>query len=232
MSRWFRLHDELVDDPKVQCLPDALFRALINLWCITSQNDGQLPPVDAMAFKLRLKPVRVAAIITSLTEAGLIVEDEAGTHPHNWNGRQYKSDVTDPTAPQRMQRYRNKRKAVTPNTVTHTVTVTPNRAETEQNTEPEAEQNSSQLPSPVDSKVLSIGEVKREASPPKHCAQNREKTRVYIEKGTPEWEAYAADYRATTGKEPNVNSNGGKWFKTQGQASSDGLDIPSYLRRA
>lgn len=100
-----------------------------------------------------------------------------------------------------------------------------------QKLEPDSEPVS-QLPSPKESKNLSIGEVKREASPPKHCAQNKEKTRVYIVKGTPEWDAYAADYRATTGEEPNTNPNGGKWFKTQGQASSDGLDIPTYLRRA
>lgn len=132
MSRWFRLHDELVDDPKVQCLPDALFKALINLWCITSQNDGSLPSIDAIAFKLRMKPQKVGAVMRDLRTAGLIVDDDDGVRPHNWDGRQYKSDVTDPTAPERMKRYRKNRNAVTSNTVTQTVTVTPTRAETEQ----------------------------------------------------------------------------------------------------
>ena len=75
-------------------------------------------------------------------------------------------------------------------------------------------------PSPKDRKIISIGEGKREASAPRHGATSSEAGgRVYVVKGTPEWDAYAADYRVATGKEPNVNSSGGRWFKTVGEAS-------------
>ena len=46
MTRWFRVYDDLVDDPKVQRLDPSLFKALINLWCLTSANGGVLPPID------------------------------------------------------------------------------------------------------------------------------------------------------------------------------------------
>lgn len=79
----------------------------------------------------------------------------------------------------------------------------------------------SPLPSQREDKILSIGEAKSEARPPRHCATTpKDGGRVYVVKGTPEWEAYAADYRAAHGREPNVNPHGGKWFKTMGEASA------------
>lgn len=88
-----------------------------------------------------------------------------------------------------------------------------------------ASQNASQtpppspLPSPSKIKNLSC-DAKREArSPPRHGKTNRAGGRVYVVKGTPEWEAYADDYRRLRGIEPNVNPHGGRWFKTLGEAS-------------
>jgi hypothetical protein len=124
MSRWFRVYDDLVDDPKVQRLPDASFKALVNLWCLASQNGGRLPPIEDICFKLRIKPDKGAALIAGLKNAGLIDEDETGDAPHNWNGRQFKSDVSN----DRVKRHRERKC-----NVTDTVTVTP--PDTEQNTE-------------------------------------------------------------------------------------------------
>jgi hypothetical protein len=131
MSRWWRAYDEAVDDPKLQKLPGELFKAWFNLCCITSQNDGVLPDIDAVAFKLRTTAAKAKQTIEKLKEAGLIDEEEGVTEPHNWRGRQYKSDVTDATAAERMRRYRKNRNGVTANTVT--VTLTRDRADTEQN---------------------------------------------------------------------------------------------------
>ena len=110
MTRWFRVYDDLVDDPKVQRLDPPLFKTLINLWCVTSTNDGVLPPIDEIAFKLRIKPQKAQRVLDRLKTEGLIEDDETGTHPHNWAGRQYKSDVGDPTAAQRMRRHRNRQR--------------------------------------------------------------------------------------------------------------------------
>jgi hypothetical protein len=84
----------MVDDPKVQRLPDALFKALINLWCLASKNDGTLPPADEIGFKLRMKPEKVATMLTTLLDKGLLDEFETALRPHNWRNRQYKSDVS------------------------------------------------------------------------------------------------------------------------------------------
>lgn len=127
MSRWFRLYDDLVDDPKIQRLPGETLKALLNLWCLASQNDGLLPAADDIAFKLRMKPAKVAKLLSVLGECGLIDSDEEGLRPHNWNARQYKSDVTDPTAPLRQKAYRERIK-----NRNATVTDTDTRTETEQ----------------------------------------------------------------------------------------------------
>lgn len=119
MTRWFRVYDGLVDDPKVQRLELSLFKALINLWCLTSVNRGVLPPIDEIAFKLRTKPEKAQRILDVLKGAGLFEDDDTGTHPHNWQRRQHKSDVEDPTAVERMRRYRNKQRN---NNVTKPVT--------------------------------------------------------------------------------------------------------------
>jgi DNA-binding transcriptional ArsR family regulator len=134
MSRWFRVHDELVDDPKIQRLPGETVKALLNLWCLTSQNGGLLPAAGDIAFKLRMTPAKVAKLLSVLGECGLIDSDEDGLRPHNWNVRQYKSDVTDPTAAARQKAYRDRNKNRDANR-NDTVTVTDTRAETDNRTE-------------------------------------------------------------------------------------------------
>lgn len=134
MSRWFRVHDELVDDPKIQRLPGETVKALLNLWCLSSQNDGMLPAADDIAFKLRMTPAKVVKLLSVLGECGLIDSDEDGLRPHNWNARQFKSDVTDPTAASRQKAYRERNKNRNGDR-NATVTVTDTRAETEQITE-------------------------------------------------------------------------------------------------
>lgn len=136
MSRWFRVHDDLVDDPKVQRLSGDMVKALLNLWCLASQNDGMLPAADDIAFKLRMTPSKVAKLLSVLGECGLIDSDEEGVRPHNWNARQYKSDVTDPTAALRQKSYRDRNKNRDGDR-NATVTVTDTRADTEQITDTE-----------------------------------------------------------------------------------------------
>jgi len=121
MSRWFRFYDDAVNDPKLLRLPDDLFRAWVTLLCIASKNEGVLPPAEDIALALRIKPAKVCEWITKLVRGGLI--DQAGNSfaPHNWKGRQYKSDVST----DRVKRFRNGKRNV---------------SETASETAPEAEQ--------------------------------------------------------------------------------------------
>lgn len=107
MSHWWRAHDEAIDDPKLLLLSDRAHRAWFNLCCLTSANGGTFPNVKVILLKLRLSKVRLASVLAELKEAGLIDEDEAGVRPHNWNGRQFKSDVSTERVKQYRERQRN-----------------------------------------------------------------------------------------------------------------------------
>ncbi len=104
--RWLRLYDDVLDDPKVQQLPPALFKHWINLLCLASKSDprGSLPSVADVAFRLRLPTGKVSVILASLTSVGLLDQTPDGHAVHGWNGRQRASDdVTE-----RVRRHRDR----------------------------------------------------------------------------------------------------------------------------
>jgi hypothetical protein len=137
MSRWFRVYDELVDDPKVQCLAPELFRVLVNVWCIASKHKGRLPPMAQMAFALRMTLEQATAAIAALRAAGLIEGDAEGSRPHNWDGRQFKSDGSN----ERVGRFRQRQRNGECN-AGEPATVTPPESETETESESESEPES------------------------------------------------------------------------------------------
>lgn len=102
---WWRAHDEALDDPKLQRLPPELFKAWFNLMCLASRNEGALPALPDAAFGLRVSEAKAAETITQLARAGLLDKTETGFAPHNWNARQFKSDVST----NRVQRFRERR---------------------------------------------------------------------------------------------------------------------------
>jgi hypothetical protein len=136
---WFRFYEDTINDAAVQRLPSDKFKAWVNLLCIASKHDGVLPPVADIAFMLRLAEDKVAALLGELHQKGLLDAATGSYTPHNWAVRQFKSDVTDPTAAIRNQRYRekkrNSRNAATGNdrnaavSVTHLDKTTQNRLE-------------------------------------------------------------------------------------------------------
>jgi uncharacterized protein YdaU (DUF1376 family) len=60
---------------------------------------------------------------------------------------------------------------------------------------------------------------------PRHGATSPSRGTTFIRHGTNDWSAYAEDFRATYGYEPEPNHQGGYWFKTAGAA-------PLPLRKA
>lgn len=157
MARWFRVYDDLADDPKVQRLPAALFKSLINLWCLASQHGGILPSIADIAFKLRISTEKATAMLVGLKNAELIDEVEGGLAPHNWNARQYKSDVSTDRVKQFRERQRN---------VSITVSETPPDTDSEQRqsrTERAADAAPSGAGEPVDeepkAKLFRIGKT-------------------------------------------------------------------------
>lgn len=110
MTRWFRFYTGVVDDPKAQMLAPDLFKHWVNVLCIAAENDGELPSLSAIAFKLRLAEPKAAGVLAKLCSFGLLDKTEKGFKPHNWDGRQYKSDTADETAVERMRRYRDRKR--------------------------------------------------------------------------------------------------------------------------
>jgi hypothetical protein len=108
MSRWFRLDDDVINDPKILLLPEALRWIWVAFLCIASKNRGALPAIEIIALSLRVKQIKAAEYLTRLVTAGLIDKTETGFAPHNWEGRQFKSDVST----ERVKRFRKQERNV------------------------------------------------------------------------------------------------------------------------
>lgn len=134
MSRWFRLYDEMLDDPKAQRLPPQDFKIWINLLCLASRNDGKLPCISDIAFALRISENDAVTMVERLHIAGLIDKRNGGPDgfrysPHGWEKRQYKSD----NSADRVKKHREKRNGEC--NVSCNVTETPPDTDTEADTE-------------------------------------------------------------------------------------------------
>lgn len=108
MSRWFRFYSGVVSDPKAQMLSPEMFKHWVNVLCIAAQHDGELPAIAVTAFTLRLAEPKAASILAKLHAAGLLDKTAKSFKPHNWDGRQYKHDKSDPTNADRQKRYRDR----------------------------------------------------------------------------------------------------------------------------
>ncbi len=74
--------------------------------CLASKNGGYLPPIDQIAWKLRKKDSEISSLVAALYERGLLDQDGGTFSPHNWDSRQYCSDVST----ERVRRFRETKK--------------------------------------------------------------------------------------------------------------------------
>jgi hypothetical protein len=123
MSQWFRMYAEVLNDPKAQRLSGDDFKGWVNVLCLASHGDGTIPSDEDIAFALRIEMRKARKLLETLTTSGLIDVTETGRSPHNWNKRQYKSDVST----DRVKRFRNAKR-----NVSETPDETPPDTETEQ----------------------------------------------------------------------------------------------------
>lgn len=152
MTRWWRAYDDALDDEKLSFLSDKSFRGWFKLMCLASKNNGVLPPLKNIAFRLRWNEQTTSRLLNELCAGGLLdpveVPDAPMSYaPHNWETRQYKTDGTDPTGASRSKRYRDKKRDGDRDghrdaTVSHGVTgkrpESDNRTDTEQISEADA----------------------------------------------------------------------------------------------
>jgi hypothetical protein len=150
---WFRMYAGVINDPKVMRLPEAMRWHWVAVLCCASQNDGKVPSTPDLAFMLRLKDRDVALILAQLHAGGLLDKVEGGFVPHNWEGRQYKSDVS--TA--RVRKHRAKVSGNVSGNVSSDV------SETVSETAPEQRQNRTEQIDVADEAPASPGLVGKQA---------------------------------------------------------------------
>lgn len=132
------MYDDLLDDPKVQRLPPALFKAWVNLLCLASKHGGKLPSIEDAAFALRMDEAALSDVLSDLVNRGLVDAEGDDMTPHNWNSRQFKSDKDD-TAADRQRAKRERDRAKSGENVTRDITDVSRPPETEPDTETKAE---------------------------------------------------------------------------------------------
>ena len=64
---WIKLHRGLLNDRFWHALDDECARALVNLWLIASEADGELPEIADLAFRLRIPEKQLNSIISKLS---------------------------------------------------------------------------------------------------------------------------------------------------------------------
>jgi len=116
MSLWFKIHDEALDDPRLQRLPPATFRTWFNCLCVASRRAGTLPPLAELAFLLRTRPAVLAPRLEALRAAGLIEADAGGVlRPAQWEKRQQLREAASAEEPtsgaERTRQWRERRAA-------------------------------------------------------------------------------------------------------------------------
>lgn len=126
---WFRFYSEALDDPKVQRLSPPLFKTWVNLLCLASQSNGDLPSIDDIAFKLRLSANDAEQQVSDLILAGLVdVSCNGMKHAmHGWMKRQFMSD----SSTERVRKHRKKKQKIECN-ADETLHGTPPDTDTEQ----------------------------------------------------------------------------------------------------
>lgn len=103
---WFRVYSELIDNKKVQSLPDKYFRWCLNLWCLSKLNGGPIGTVDFVAWRLRRRPAEAIDAINYLIKARLLERRPDGScWPHDWQEHQFSSD----SSTDRVKQFRERR---------------------------------------------------------------------------------------------------------------------------
>lgn len=153
MSRWFRMYDEMLDDPKVQMLAPELFKTWVNILALASRRGGALHAVTEVAFALRMSVGDTQAHIDELVRTGLLdIRDDNGVEPHNWWKRQWKGD----DSADRVRRHRARKKRECNEHVTGGVTVTVTPPDTETDTDTEDSEVKSQPATKVETEAACV----------------------------------------------------------------------------
>ncbi len=104
---WIKLYHEILDDPKMGKLSNHLWRRAVELFLLAGRegNDGALPPVEEMAWTLRLEKDKLLEDLHGLAEVGVVHEAEPG----NWVVTHFAKRQTALTSTERVQQFRKRK---------------------------------------------------------------------------------------------------------------------------
>lgn len=136
---WIKLYHEILDDPKMGRLPDSVWRRCIEIFLLAGETgeDGTLPPVGHMAWRLRLSDDEMRSDLEQL-ESVSIVKQIGGL----WIVTAFERRQKKMTKAEYMRRLRDERAGMLPESDESSYqTVTDGNAEEDSDTEEETEAN-------------------------------------------------------------------------------------------
>jgi hypothetical protein len=97
VRKWVKLYTKLISDPKMHRLPDATFRACINLIVLAGieDRDGELGTVEDIAFHLRMDPPAALSHLAALAQVDIAFEKKGVWTLTKWSELQAKSPSDD-----------------------------------------------------------------------------------------------------------------------------------------
>jgi DnaD/phage-associated family protein len=103
---WIKLYIEILDDPKMGMMADRLFRRTIQLFLLAGDlnGSGELPSIDDMSWRLRLRTEELETDLADLASAGIVHKSDGVWIVTKFEERQ--APVSDA---ERMRRYRERK---------------------------------------------------------------------------------------------------------------------------
>jgi DnaD/phage-associated family protein len=140
MRYWIKLYTEIVRDPKMGRLTDRQFRTCINLFALagTVDEDGKLPPVEDMAWHLRMDDADLTADLEVLARVNIVEQTDGAWIVRKWAERQAKAPSDEPErVAQRVRNYRERKRNENVTPLPKNVTRLETETETDVDTETE-----------------------------------------------------------------------------------------------
>lgn len=99
---WIKLYIEILDDPKMGMLQPWLWQRAITFFLAAGEynQEGLLPPVEQLAWRLRITNTDLVKSLGALSEVGITVETPDGWLVKNFTKRQ------EPSTAERVRQYR------------------------------------------------------------------------------------------------------------------------------
>lgn len=94
---WIKLYQEILYDPKMGMMSDRLWRRTIELFLMAGEMDdsGNLPPIDEIAWKLRLGREQLETEMIELQETGILSRVEGRWYVTKFEERQAPMDKAE-----------------------------------------------------------------------------------------------------------------------------------------